>query len=72
MALVDDCIKMKWPARRSRPLILPLATASSLRMQLEYIGPKRLIDEVFNRTGSRRHASAGPQPAMERRRSNAI
>jgi len=47
MALVDDSIRRKWHSRRHHQLILSLS--SSFKMDMEYIGPKRLIDEVFNR-----------------------
>lgn len=47
MALVDDSIRRKWHSRHHRQLILPLSP--SLKMGMEYIGPRRLIDEVFNR-----------------------
>jgi hypothetical protein len=49
MALVDDSIKRNWHARDSRQIVLPLAT--SLKTGMEYVGPRRLIDEVFNRGG---------------------
>jgi hypothetical protein len=49
MALVDDSIKRRWHSNRHRQLLRPLAQGSPFRMNLEYIGPKRLIDGVFNR-----------------------
>jgi len=49
MALVDDSIKRNWHSRRSRQIVLPLTT--SLKMDMEHINPRRLIDEVFNRGG---------------------
>jgi hypothetical protein len=58
IALVDDAIKRRWHSRRHRQLVLPLS--SSLRMDMEYVGPRKLIDEVFNR-------SSHPRPATERR-----
>lgn len=68
MALVDDCIKRTWPSRRRRTFNLPLFD-SPLYLDLKYIGPKQLIDEVFNRpTTSRRHSQRAP-PALKRRRS---
>jgi hypothetical protein len=50
IALVDDSIKRRWHSAHHRQLLVPLARSGSLRMNMEYIGPKRLIDEVFNRT----------------------
>jgi hypothetical protein len=49
MALVDDSIKRRWHSNRHRQLLRPLSRGSSFRMNLEYIGPKKLIDGVFNR-----------------------
>ncbi|KAF2656081.1 hypothetical protein K491DRAFT_575284, partial [Lophiostoma macrostomum CBS 122681] len=47
MALVDDCIKRHFHSKQSTQIHIPLTRNSSFKM--EYIGPKRLIDEVFNR-----------------------
>jgi len=63
MALVDDCIKSMWPPKRSRPFILPLFSIPSIRLDLEYIGPRKLIDQVFNR----RAISYRPQRSTPRR-----
>jgi len=49
MALVDDCIKRKYRAKKVVQLHIPLPMTSHLKMNMEYVGPKRLIDEVFNR-----------------------
>ncbi|QDS69632.1 hypothetical protein FKW77_008989 [Venturia effusa] len=49
MALVDDSIKRRWHSKRHRQLLRPLSRGSSFRKNLEYIGPKRIIDGVFNR-----------------------
>lgn len=49
MALVDDCIKRKYRAKKVVQLNIPLPMTSHLKMNMEYVGPKRLIDEVFNR-----------------------
>lgn len=47
IALVDDSIKRKWHRRDRFQFSLPLPA----KMNMEYIGPKRLIDEVFHRRG---------------------
>jgi hypothetical protein len=52
MALVDDCIKRRFHSKQSTQLHIPLIRSASLKMNMEYIGPKRLIDEVFHRTVS--------------------
>lgn len=50
IALVDDCIKRRFHSQQSTHMHIPLLRNSSFKMaNLEYIGPKRLIDEVFNR-----------------------
>lgn len=55
MALVDDCIKRRFHSKQSTQLHIPLLRTSSFKMNMEYIGPKRLIDEVFHR----RHPDGG-------------
>lgn len=62
MALVDDCIKRRFHSKQSTQLHIPLMRSASFKMNMEYIGPKRLIDEVFNRTSSPRK----PSPALRR------
>ena len=52
MALVDDSIKLNFHTKQTTQLHIPLFRN---KMHLDYIGPKRLIDEVFNRT-----SRAGP------------
>lgn len=49
VALVDDCIKRRWHQRRRMQMTVPMLTKSPLRLNMEYVGPKRLTDEVFNR-----------------------
>jgi hypothetical protein len=49
LALVDDAIKRRWHSRTHRHVQLPLIGTRPFRLNMEYIGPKRLIDEVFNR-----------------------
>lgn len=52
MALVDDGIKRRFHSKQNTQLHIPLIRSSSFKMNMEYIGPKRLIDEVFHRTPS--------------------
>ncbi|KAF2684397.1 hypothetical protein K458DRAFT_417983 [Lentithecium fluviatile CBS 122367] len=47
MALVDDCVKRRFHSKQTTQLHIPLLRN---KMHIDYIGPKRLIDEVFNRT----------------------
>ncbi|KAF2259877.1 hypothetical protein CC78DRAFT_421062, partial [Lojkania enalia] len=49
IALVDDCIKRRFHSKQSTQLRIPLTRSASFKMNMEYVGPKRLIDEVFNR-----------------------
>ncbi|KAL7275303.1 hypothetical protein RUND412_001764 [Rhizina undulata] len=52
-AMVDDCIKRKFHKKKFVQLTLPMPMVKSpLKMNMEYVGPKRLIDEVFNRRPS--------------------
>jgi hypothetical protein len=46
MALVDDSIKRNFHSKQATQLRFPLF---GNKMHIDYIGPKRLIDEVFNR-----------------------
>lgn len=66
MTLVDDCIKRRFHSKQSTQLHIPLLRTSSFKMNMEYIGPKRLIDEVFHR----KHQDSGSpkkQPSALRR-----
>jgi len=62
MALVDDCIKRRFHSKQSTQLHIPLIRSTSFKMNMEYIGPKRLIDEVFHR-----NTSPKKQPSALRR-----
>jgi hypothetical protein len=46
MALVDDSIKRNFHSKQTTQLRIPLLRN---KMHIDYIGPKRLIDEVFSR-----------------------
>lgn len=56
VALVDDAIKRRWHSKTHRQVLLPLIRNNSFRLNMEYVGPKRLIDEVFNRRPESRRA----------------
>jgi hypothetical protein len=47
IALADDCIKRRFHSKRTTQLHIPLVRNSSFNV--EYLGPKQLIDEVFHR-----------------------
>ncbi|PWW71572.1 hypothetical protein C7212DRAFT_234091 [Tuber magnatum] len=71
-ALVDDCIKRRFHKKKTVQLVLPMPMIKNpMKMNLEYVGPKRLIDEVFNRrpTLSRSNSvqsSRAPLPVRSR------
>lgn len=52
IALVDDSIQRRWHRRRGMQFALPMPMRAPFKLNMEYIGPKRLIDEVFNRRGN--------------------
>ena len=60
MALVDDCIKRRFHSKQSTQLHIPLLRNASFKMNMEYVGPRRLIDEVFHRT--QRHGPPSRRP----------
>jgi len=56
MALVDDSIRRRFHSKTVKQLALPAANAPSSSRHLEFISPKRLIDEAFGR-GRRANAA---------------
>jgi len=61
IALVDNCIKDRFHSNESKQLIIP-----KLQLGVEYIGPKRLINEMFKRSASGSHSrqsSTGRPPS---------
>ncbi|EME44071.1 hypothetical protein DOTSEDRAFT_71767 [Dothistroma septosporum NZE10] len=62
MALVDDNIKARFHVRDSKQLLIP-----KLQTGMEYIGPKRLINEMFKREGTSQHSR---QPSSSSRPSS--
>ncbi|KAE8148400.1 hypothetical protein BDV25DRAFT_158368 [Aspergillus avenaceus] len=50
MVLVDDCIRQRWHSRKHSQLIRPLR--SSFTKSMDFMGPRRLLSEVFHRRGS--------------------
>jgi len=67
-ALIDDSIKRKF-SRRKRvvQLVLPTMRGNTVKMNMEYVGPKRLIDQVFNRPGSGSRKSSSTSPTISGR-----
>lgn len=62
MALVDDSIKNHFHSKESTQLHIPLSRNASFRLNMDYVGPKRLIDEVFHRTARGSTSPRGPTP----------
>jgi len=60
IALVDDCIQRRFHRKRAVQLVLPVPMKTPLKMNMEYVGPKRLIDEVFNRRRTTPHRNPTP------------
>lgn len=50
MVLVDDSIRRRWHSRKHGQLMFPVR--SSLTRSMEFMGPRRLLSEVFHRRGS--------------------
>jgi len=65
MALADDWIKRRFHSKQTTQLHIPLTKSASFKLNMEYVGPKRLIDEVFHR--SPRSATSSRQPALLRK-----
>lgn len=55
IALVDDCIKRRFHTKQARQILIPVP---KFRMDMEYIGPKKLINEVFSRPSTRGSTTA--------------
>ncbi|KAI5776340.1 hypothetical protein EDC01DRAFT_733217 [Geopyxis carbonaria] len=49
VALIDDTIKRKYHKKRSVQLTFPSGGKHPLKMNMEYVGPRRFIDEMFTR-----------------------
>ncbi|KAL9046801.1 MAG: hypothetical protein Q9214_000463 [Letrouitia sp. 1 TL-2023] len=60
IALVDDSIKNKFHQKRGVQMTLPSLMKSPLKFNKEYVGPKHLLDEVFNRRSSTSSRRATP------------
>lgn len=56
IALADDSIRARFHREESKLLLIPL---SKLSLDVEYVGPTRLINEMFNRKDSKRSSGSG-------------
>ncbi|KAL8927477.1 MAG: hypothetical protein Q9208_002282 [Pyrenodesmia sp. 3 TL-2023] len=52
IALVDDSIKNKFHQKGSMQMSVPALLKAPLKMNMEYVGPKQLINEIFHRRGT--------------------
>ncbi|KAK4984038.1 hypothetical protein LTR50_006838 [Elasticomyces elasticus] len=50
IALTDDCIKRRFHSKQARQVLIPVA---KFKMGVEYVGPRRLINDVFIRSSKR-------------------
>jgi hypothetical protein len=59
IALVDDCIKLRFnpKPKHTRQVSVPL---TPLKMDLEYVGPKALVEHVFRRRNSEEKEKESP------------
>jgi hypothetical protein len=60
IALVDDSIHRHFHRKKAVQLVLPVPMKTPLKMNMEYVGPKRLIDEVFHRRRTTSNRSPTP------------
>ncbi|KAK2051237.1 hypothetical protein LY76DRAFT_414546 [Colletotrichum caudatum] len=49
MALVDDCIKHRWQTRKIHRIAVPL---TSRTVDVEYVGPRAFVQQLFHRRAS--------------------
>ena len=63
IALVDDSIKSKFHQKNKVHMSVPAMMRSPLKMNMEYVGPKQLIDEIFHRRGTT--ATRRPTPLRQ-------
>ncbi|KAF3921679.1 hypothetical protein ABW21_db0201573 [Orbilia brochopaga] len=72
-ALVDDSIKRKFSRHKKVvQLVLPTMRGNTVKMNMEYVGPKRLIDQVFNRPSSSPRKNSGLSAPSPNRPANPI
>ncbi|KZF25540.1 hypothetical protein L228DRAFT_236626 [Xylona heveae TC161] len=62
IALVDDNIKRRFHQKRAMHLVLPVPMKTPLKMNMAYVDPKRLIDDVFNRSNFSTNKSSRRSP----------
>lgn len=62
-ALVDDSIKSKFHQKNGVRVSVPALMKTPLKMNMEYVGPKQLLDEVFHRRGTT--ATRRPTPLRQ-------
>ncbi|KAI4254834.1 MAG: hypothetical protein L6R42_007025 [Xanthoria sp. 1 TBL-2021] len=62
-ALVDDSIKSKFHQKNGVRLSVPALMKTPLKMNMEYVGPKQLLDEVFHRRSTT--ATRRPTPLRQ-------
>ena len=64
VALIDDCINRRWHQKSHMQMMVPKFPTASLRLNSEYVGPKRLMDDIL----SGREKSSSRRPFRLRKR----
>ena len=64
IALVDDSIKSRWHRKDRFQLPIPVAKLSPTKLNFNYVGPKRLLEEVFHRRATT-NAARHPTPIRQ-------
>ena len=48
VALIDDCITRRWYPKSHMQMMVPKIPTAPPRLNTEYVGPKRLMDDILN------------------------
>ena len=47
VALIDDCINRRWHQKSHMQMMVPKFPTAPFRLNTEYVGPKRLMDDIL-------------------------
>ena len=47
VALIDDCINRRWHQKNHMQMMVPKIPTAPFRLNTEYVGPKRLLDDIL-------------------------
>ena len=48
VALIDDCINRRWHQKSHMQMMVPKFPTALFRLNTEYVGPKRLMDDILS------------------------